>query len=54
MIIITPDSDTKTIAQSTMMTQTHTDIIERITTKFNKTIQQKIIDRADQILANYK
>ena len=54
MIIITPASDTKTIAQSSMVTQTHDDIINNITTKFNKKIQQKIMNRADQLLSNYK
>jgi hypothetical protein len=53
MITITPDSDNKTVAQSFMATQAHTDIIKNITTKFNKTIQQKIMKLADQLLANH-
>lgn len=46
MIIIIPDSDTKTIAQFSMVMQTHTDIIECITIKFDETIRRKIMHRA--------
>ena len=53
MIIITPDCDGKTLAQSFMATRSHADIIKNITTNFNKTIQKRIMMRVDQLLSRY-